>query len=329
MSKETRNTRMQRKTGKKARRSTDFAPAPRRAAGTKVPNVVSTPKSPRKARHNAHQSEMTQNQHNSSQNGSHNKGRSRRAKGREGGAGWIWGAHACQAVLANPKRTIHTIMMTDTAVSRFPLPDNAPPPKIVLPGMLDRQLDGAVHQGIAIKCAPLEWPDIASIAAEAGDEGLILVLDQITDPHNVGAMLRLCSAFGASALVMQDRKAPPLSGATAKVAVGCVESVPVCLVTNIANTLQTLKQENWTVTGLAGETDISLHKALKGGGRQVIVMGAEGPGLRQRVKDTCDQLARIPMMSQAAPGQAALGQAESLNVATAAGIALYEARRKD
>jgi len=318
MSKETRNTRMQRKTGKNARRSTDSTPPPRRAAGTRVPNVVSTPKSPKKAQQNRYKGVSTQNHRGDSQNSR----RSRGGKGREGGAGWIWGAHACQAVLANPKRTIHTIMMTDTAVNRFPIPDNAPPPKIVLPGMMDRQFDGAVHQGIAMKCAPLEWPDISTIAAEADETGLILVLDQITDPHNVGAMLRLCSAFGASALVMQDRKAPPLSGATAKVAVGCVESVPVCLVTNIANTLQALKKENWIVTGLAGETDLSLNQALKHSGRHVIVMGAEGPGLRQRVKETCDQLARIPMMSNPIAGEA-----ESLNVATAAAIALYEARR--
>jgi len=147
-----------------------------------------------------------------------------------------------------------------------------------------------VHQGIAMKCAPLEWPALEDICEHAEEDALILVLDQITDPHNVGAMMRLCSAFGVSALVMQDRNAPPIAGATAKVAVGCVESVPVCLVTNIANTLDSLKKQGFMVTGLAGET--------------------------------CDQLAKIPMMSAAVPGQA-----ESLNVATAAGIALYEARR--
>jgi 23S rRNA (guanosine2251-2'-O)-methyltransferase len=148
------------------------------------------------------------------------------------------------------------------------------------------------------------------------------VLDQITDPHNVGAMLRLCSAFGVRALVMQTRKAPPLSGALAKVAVGCLESVPVCLETNIANMLMNLQRIGWMVTGLAGETDMELKDAVSGGGKHVIVMGAEGPGLRERVRKTCDQLAKIPMMSEAVPGQA-----ESLNVATAAAIALYEARR--
>ena len=179
----------------------------------------------------------------------------------------------------------------------------------------------SAHQGIAVKAAPLEWPDLETLADQEGD-GLILVLDQITDPHNVGAMLRLCSAFGVRALVMQTRKAPPLSGALAKVAVGCLETIPICLETNIANTLQNLQRLGWIVTGLAGETDMELKDAITGGGKHVIVMGAEGPGLRERVRKTCDQLAKIPMMS----GNT-LGQAESLNVATAAAIALYEARR--
>jgi 23S rRNA (guanosine2251-2'-O)-methyltransferase len=196
-------------------------------------------------------------------------------------------------------------------------------PQIIDPQTLDRALPrGAVHQGIALKAAPLEWPALEVLADAAPTEGLILVLDQITDPHNVGAMLRLSSAFGVSALVMQTRKAPPLSGALAKVAVGCLETVPVCLETNIANTLQNLQRIGWQVTGLAGETELDLPDALSAGTKHVIVMGAEGPGLRERVRKTCDQLARIPMRSAAIAGEA-----ESLNVATAAGIALYEARR--
>jgi len=135
-------------------------------------------------------------------------------------------------------------------------------------------------------------------------------------------MLRLCSAFGVSALVMQSRKAPPLSGALAKVAVGCLETVPVCLETNIANTLQNLQRIGWQVIGLAGETETELRAALQAKTKQVIVMGAEGPGLRDRVRKTCDQLAKIPMNSSSA-----LGEAESLNVSTAAAIALYEVRR--
>lgn len=296
MSKKSRNSRFERKSGKKAESGDNRSGSPRRSYGTKAPTATMRPQSPKNRKPGS---------------------------SREGGAGWIWGQHAAAAALANPKRTIHTILMTENARARVRLPDNAPLPKIVAPQVLDKQLNGSAHQGIALKAAPLEWPDIDTLADDMSKpDSLILVLDQITDPHNVGAMLRLCSAFGVSALIMQDRKAPPLSGATAKVAVGCLETIPVCLVTNVANTLQSLQKRNWMVTGLAGETDLQLSQALSGGGNQVIVMGAEGPGLRPRVRDCCDQLAKIPMLSSDVSGEA-----ESLNVATAAGIALYEARR--
>ncbi|MGB0906639.1 MAG: TrmH family RNA methyltransferase [Maricaulaceae bacterium] len=315
MSKETRNSRIKRKITKSRGNAGEAPNRPRKSAGMRAPQAVSAPKSPKKREN---RSEAGKNQHNQST--------PRPGKGREGGAGWIWGAHACKAVLANPKRTLHTIMMSEAAQTRYDIPDNAPIPKIVPPGMLDKQF-GSAHQGIAIKCAPLEWPDLETVTKEGSGADLILVLDQITDPHNVGAMLRLASAFGVAAVVMQDRKAPPLAGALAKVAVGCLETVPVHLVTNIANTLESLKYEGWTITGLAGETEVSLSDALSGAhstdARHIIVMGAEGPGLRDRVRKTCDQLARIPMHSSDVAGEA-----ESLNVATAAAIALYEARRE-
>ncbi|WP_427452302.1 TrmH family RNA methyltransferase [Litorimonas sp. WD9-15] len=277
------------------------ADAPKRAYGAKSHGATTAPRPPKKS-----------------------GGRKKRAQSRhEGGSGWIWGTHACLAVLANPRRTIHEVLITEAAQNRLDLPSGGAVPQVVDPQALDRLLPkSTVHQGIAVKAAPLEWQPLEVIADNAGEDGLILVLDQITDPHNVGAMLRLCSAFGVSALVMQTRKAPPLSGALAKVAVGCLETIPVCLETNIANTLQNLQRIGWQVTGLAGETDIELSDAFIPGVKQVIVMGAEGPGLRERVRKTCDRLARIPMRSGAV-----VGEAESLNVATAAGIALYEARR--
>ncbi len=303
MSGERRNRRFAKKSGQNAEKTGGKPDQPRRSKGMRGHSGISMPRKPGEPRRDRPK----------------NSGR-----GREGGAGWIWGLHAARAVLSNSRRTVHDIVATENALTKLPIPDNAPQPRLSLPSDIDRILPpGAVHQGIALRCAPLEWPDISDIAMTAPENGLILVLDQITDPHNVGAMLRLCSAFGASALIMQSRHAPPLSGAVAKVAVGCLETVPVCLVTNIANTLQTLAKSGWFITGLAGETDLELSTALKGGGKQVIVMGAEGPGLRPRVRDCCDQLARIPMLSSALPGQA-----ESLNVATAAAIALYESRRE-
>lgn len=273
---------------------------PRRAYGHKAHGATAAPKSPNNRKHTP----------------SKNNG------------GWLWGTHACLAALSNPKRTIHKVMISETASTRLKLPPLATPTQISTPQEIDKALPrGAVHQGIAIKAAPLEWPDLEIVADHAPDDGLILVLDQITDPQNVGAMIRLASAFGVTALVMQTRKAPPLSGALAKVAVGCLETVPVCLETNIAAALQNLQRIGWQVTGLAGETDMSVADALSSGGKRVIVMGAEGPGLRELVRKRCDQLARIPMASRPDSQAAAAGQAESLNVATAAAIALYAARQ--
>ena len=307
MSDKSRNSRFTRKSGKNGPtgpHSKDSkrpgAASQRRSQGSRAHGAGSSPKSPKNRPIST----------------------KRKGSGHEGGSGWHWGAHACTAILANPRRTIHEILLTEHSAGRYELPKGAISPTIVLPNIIDKVTGrDAAHQGIAIKAAPLEWPDLETLA-DTQEDGLILVLDQITDPHNVGAMLRLCSAFGVRALVMQTRKAPPLSGALAKVAVGCLETVPVCHATNIANTLQNLQRIGWMVTGLAGETDMDIKDAVSGGGKHVIVMGAEGPGLRERVRKTCDQLAKIPMMS----GNAA-GEAESLNVATAAGIALYEARR--
>lgn len=236
---------------------------------------------------------------------------------------WIWGIHAAEAALNNPKRTLHKVFTTPKGAARMKIDPSRSfrnaPIHIVTPAEIDSLLpDGAAHQGIAISCAPLPSHDLDEIAQEAS--GLIIVLDQITDPHNVGAMFRLARAFDAKGIIMQSRNAPPLSGATTKVAVGTVETVPHVLVTNIANTLLALQNMNWRVTGLAGEANITLQQALHNSDAEVIVMGAEGPGLRKRVRDCCDQLAKIPMP----------GGAESLNVSTAAAIALYEAvRNKD
>jgi 23S rRNA (guanosine2251-2'-O)-methyltransferase len=275
------------------------ADAPKRAYGARSHGATAAPRPPKKSP------------------------KKRSSAKHEGGSGWIYGSHACLAALSNSRRTIHELLVTESAANRLKLPSGGAIPQIVEAKHIDRKLPrDAVHQGIALKAAPLEWPALEILADAAPEDGLILVLDQITDPHNVGAMLRLSSAFGVTALVMQSRKAPPLSGALAKVAVGCLETVPVCLETNVANTLQNLQRIGWQVTGLAGETDSELSDVLHAGTKQVIVMGAEGPGLRDRVRKTCDQLARIPMRSNAVAGEA-----ESLNVATAAGIALYEARR--
>jgi 23S rRNA (guanosine2251-2'-O)-methyltransferase len=231
---------------------------------------------------------------------------------------WIWGHHAALAALENPKRTVHQIYASPNMVGKLDIERFAALKKaklhILPPNDIDRIApDGAAHQGLALACAPLPTTYLDDVSAEA--KGVIVVLDQITDPHNVGAMFRLARAFNAKAIVMQSRHAPPLFGACAKVAVGTIENVPAVMVTNIANALLELQKAGWRVTGLAGEADIDIKTAFQRAEAEVVVMGAEGPGLRKRVRDCCDQLAKIPMP----------GGAESLNVSTAAAIALYEA----
>ena len=235
---------------------------------------------------------------------------------------WIWGHHAVKAALGNPRRTHHKLYVSPNMLVRLDESLKGFKGELfkVHASEIDALLpDAAVHQGAALLSAPLAEHVLDAIANPV--KGLIIVLDQITDPHNVGAIFRLAAAFGAKAIIMQTRNAPPLAGAVTKVAVGTVETVPHVLVTNIANTLLELQKLNWRITGLAGEAKITLEQAFSRAEAEVIVMGAEGPGLRKRVRDCCDQLAKIPM-----PGSEESG-AESLNVSTAAGIALYEAMR--
>jgi len=245
--------------------------------------------------------------------------KSRRQKsGENKNINWIWGHHAALAALENPKRTIHRVLASANMVDRLGLEklaaEKKAPIRVLTPSEIDRHLpEGAAHQGLALGCAPLPTTHLDEIAAPA--KGLIIVLDQITDPHNVGAMFRLARAFDAKGIVMQSRHAPPLFGATAKVAVGTLENTPAVMVTNIANSLLELQKSGWRVTGLAGGAKIDLKQAFVRAEAEVVVMGAEGPGLRKRVRDCCDQLAKIPMP----------GGAESLNVSTAAAISLYEA----
>jgi 23S rRNA (guanosine2251-2'-O)-methyltransferase len=171
-----------------------------------------------------------------------------------------------------------------------------------------------VHQGVALRPAPLEDAELADFEARPG--AVVLVLDQVTDPQNVGAILRSAAAFGVVGMVLQDRNAPKLSGALAKAAAGAVEQVPVARVVNLSRAIDELGKLGWRAVGLAGEADRGLHEVLDGT-PTVIVLGSEGEGLRRLVAEHCDELAKIPMP----------GGFESLNVSAAAAIALYEASR--
>jgi 23S rRNA (guanosine2251-2'-O)-methyltransferase len=233
--------------------------------------------------------------------------------------GWIWGRHAVLAALANPRRKRISLHVTRNASNDLNEADRASA-RIEMPGELDAKLPpGAVHQGFALKAGALE-PEWLQAVTEP-THGLLVVLDQITDPQNAGAIFRSAAAFGVRSIIMQDRKAPPLFGALCKAAVGCTEVIGHVRVTNIADTILTLRKAGRFVIGLAGEADAPLGDlvAANAGPGLVIVMGAEGDGLRQRVAESCDALARIPMGPKA----------ESLNVSAAAAVAPYEASRHD
>lgn len=232
----------------------------------------------------------------------------------------IWGVHAVEAALANPKRTIHRVWSTENAASRLArgMADRRLSPERVAPKDLDRRLGAdTVHQGILIEAEPLPEPALADLAEHAANSGPIVVLDQVTDPHNVGAILRSAAVFGASGLVMTRRHSPPLAGTLAKSASGALELVPVALVANLSRALDDLKDSGVFLIGLDSSADTLLEDPLLGEQRFkrpiAIVLGAEGRGMRQLTGSTCDLLCRI----------AADGPLASLNVSNAAAVALH------
>lgn len=176
---------------------------------------------------------------------------------------------------------------------------------------------GAVHQGVALNCDKLPTRALEDVLPpKSAKRRVVLILDQITDPHNAGAILRSAAAFGVDAVVVQDRHAPPESGVLAKAASGALDVVPIATVVNIARTLELLGEEEFWRVALAGDGDQPLREAVSGGD-VALVLGSEGSGVRRLVRERCDTSATIPIS----------GQAESLNVSNAAAVALYEVRR--
>lgn len=176
---------------------------------------------------------------------------------------------------------------------------------------------GAVHQGLAVRAFPLEPVALESICAPP-DGRSVLILDGVTDPQNVGAAFRSAAAFGARAVVLQDRKSPPLTGVLAKAAAGAIELVPHARVVNLGRAIETLRSLGYITVALEGEAEFGLADALNDSRPAVIVVGAEGKGLRPAVAEACEKRARIPIAATI----------ESLNVSVAAAIALYEAKRR-
>lgn len=229
---------------------------------------------------------------------------------------WIWGWHAVEAALDNPARGApHKLLATPERARQIESRFGRFAGEIADNNQIAARLpSNAVHQGVTLKPEPLDSAMLADFDATRG--AVLLMLDQVTDPQNVGAILRSAAAFGAAGVILQDRHAPKLTGALAKAAVGAVEKIPVARVVNLSRALDELSDLGWRAVGLAGETDQTLEQVLDGT-PTVLVLGSEGEGMRRLVAEHCDELAKIPMP----------GGFESLNVAAAAAVALYEASR--
>lgn len=235
---------------------------------------------------------------------------------------WLYGLHAVAAALANPARRLRRLLLTEDAeaalAARQPQPWSLQPERVErgrLDGMLGRDI---VHQGAALLADPLPPPSLQQALERPGP---ILVLDQVTDPRNVGAILRSAAAFGAAAVITQDRNAPEETGALAKAASGALETMPLLRAVNIARTLIALKAANVWCVGL-DSGGAALSGASFAGRRIALVLGAEGEGLRRLTRETCDEIAGLQM-----PGAGRL--LDSLNVSAAAAVALYEVRRSE
>ena len=227
----------------------------------------------------------------------------------------FWGRHAVAAALANPDRITYHLWATRDAAAGLDLKPTIPVTFADVADLGRMVPRDAPHQGLVAEVERLDDILLADLLDGAEDGRPLVVLDQVTDPHNVGAILRSAAAFGALGLVTQDRHAPPESGALAKAASGALETVAWVRVVNLARALEEIAAAGFWRIGLAGEAEMTLAEAL-GPARVALVLGAEGEGMRQNTEAHCDQLARLPISPKV----------ESLNVSNAAAVALYAAR---
>jgi 23S rRNA (guanosine2251-2'-O)-methyltransferase len=235
------------------------------------------------------------------------------------GTVWLYGIHAVQAALANPARRLRRLVVTEEGSAN--LAARLAPPWALTPETVDRaridQLLGrdTVHQGAALLADLLPQPVLATALEQPGP---VLVLDQVTDPRNIGAILRSAAAFGVAAVIVQERHAPEETGSLAKAASGALETVPLMRAVNLARTIVMLKAANFWVVGLDAEATGALEGAAFKDRRVALVLGGEGSGLRRLTRESCDELAKLPMA----------GIMESLNVSAATAVALYELGRQ-
>ncbi len=232
----------------------------------------------------------------------------------------IYGRHAVMSALANPSRKIIKVMCLRENLGELKgkIADN----KIMLVERkeLDKLVSAeAVHQGfvvVAEKLFPVLLEDVCK-QLKHKDNCNVLILDQVTDPQNIGAIVRSCMAFGCSALIVQDKNSPQESGAMLKAAAGTFENLPICRVTNLSRAIEKLKKEDFWVVGMDGYAKTNIDKMNKTG-KLAVVMGSEGKGMRRLIEESCDITVRLPICEKV----------ESLNVSTAAAVVLYELSKK-
>lgn len=235
---------------------------------------------------------------------------------------WLFGIHAVREALENPMREKLRLILTLNAQTRLgeAVAKGGIEPEIVDARRFSAPIDPqSVHQGAAIEVKPLDWGSVSELCAlNRNDNPIVLLLDRVSDPHNVGAILRSAEVFGARAVIAPRRHSAPETGALAKSASGALERQPYLQVPNLARAMTALHEMGYRILGLDGEAEVSLEDALdvQGRGPIALALGSEGPGLRALTKETCDELVHI----------SAAGAFGSLNVSNAAAVALYAAR---
>ncbi|MCA8884081.1 MAG: 23S rRNA (guanosine(2251)-2'-O)-methyltransferase RlmB [Rhodobacteraceae bacterium] len=237
---------------------------------------------------------------------------------------WLFGLHAVRDALQNPARDRLRLVVTKNAADKLSdaIAASGMTPEVADPRRFPVPLDpGSVHQGAALEVKPLDWGSVPERCAPRGDTAaLVVLLDRVTDPHNVGAILRSAEVFGARAVIAPLRYSAPETGALAKTASGALERQPYLRVRNLSTAMEDLQAMGYMLLGLAGEASGTLADTLNDlpPGPVGLVLGAEGPGLRDKTRATCDAVVKIP----------ALGAFGSLNVSNAAAVSLYAARQR-
>ena len=246
------------------------------------------------------------------------KERAKRSEARE--TVWLFGLHAVRDALLNPAREKLRLVLTKNALDKLAeaVAQSGMDPELTDPRSFNVPIaEDSVHQGAALEVKPLHWGKLAEVCIQGQGAPLVVCLDRVTDPHNVGAVLRSAEVFGARAVIAPRHHSAPETGALAKTASGALERQPYLRVTNLADAMQELREMGFVLIGMDGDGTVTLAEALTTAGSRAValVLGAEGPGLRDKTRETCDVVARIPFH----------GPSGSLNVSNAAAVGLYAA----